>query len=132
MLADVCGEALLLQLPVLRPVLPVEVGPGHVGDGGLLARLHLAVTRVQRRALAAVHAVLGEEIKHCEGLTPSPARLYRLIVQAELLEALRARGVGAGAAHHAHDQPGNGCSQVYMNSNICEQNQLEKLEDAKA
>ena len=116
MLADVGGEALLLQLPVLRAVLAVEVGPGHVGDGGVLARLHLAVTRVQRRALAAVHAVLGEGIKHFEGLTPSAARLYRLIVQAELLEALRARGVGAGAAHHAHDQPGNGGSQVLHES----------------
>ena len=63
MLADVGSEALLLQLPVLGAVLAVEVGPGHVGDGGVLAGLNLAVTRVQRRALAAVHAVLGGGIE---------------------------------------------------------------------
>ena len=88
-------------------MLAVEVGPGHVGHGGALAALLLSVSRVQGGSLSIIDAVLTSDNQSL--LSYSFFYIFNLyqnglVVQSLLREAVRARLVGSGGAHHADDQ----------------------------
>ena len=61
-ITEVLSQSVLLQLPVLQAVLPVEVGPGDVVRAGLEAVLNLPVLGVQLVALSALNTVLADRL----------------------------------------------------------------------
>ena len=84
-------------------MLAVEVGPGHVGHLGALAPLLLPVSCVKAGALSTLDAILTTMSLV---FLPHFVLIHQngLIVQSVLLEAVWARLVGSGGAHHADDQ----------------------------
>ena len=61
-ITEVLSQSVLLQLPVLQAVLPVEVGPGDVVRAGLEAVLNLPVLGVELVALSALNTVLADRL----------------------------------------------------------------------